>query len=197
MSYSNDSPIQSKYIDKFLIELVNYIEEYNREEEDNIDLSYVLNTQSYKIIEELNNVFVDNEFIIEPVNLTDEDFNSIKQELITFFEKAIQSMEQMTSESYNKDNQPQMLDINGQPVVDKKLPKNAYNDLKKYIPIYKKILQSLELIKTIEDFDDFYSVLKEVYNLYTNNISTLTGASINVIFWNSDINRKINFIQSK
>ena len=149
-----------------------------------------------KIIEELNNVFVDNEFIIEPVNLTDEDFNSIKQELITFFEKAIQSMEQMTSEPYNKDNQPQMLDINGQPVVDKKLPKNAYNDLKKYIPIYKKILQSLELIKTIEDFDDFYSVLKEVYNLYTNNISTLTGASINVIFWNSDINRKINFIFS-
>ena len=149
-----------------------------------------------KIIEELNNVFVDNEFIIEPVNLTDEDFNSIKQEFITFFEKAIQSMEQMTSESYNKDNQPQMLDINGQPVVDKKLPKNAYNDLKKYIPIYKKILQSLELIKTIEDFDDFYSVLKEVYNLYTNNISTLTGASINVIFWNSDINRKINFIFS-
>ena len=60
MSYSNDSPIQSKYIDKFLIELVNYIEEYNREEEDNIDLSYVLNTQSYKIIEELKRKHEDN-----------------------------------------------------------------------------------------------------------------------------------------
>jgi 6-pyruvoyl-tetrahydropterin synthase len=150
-----------------------------------------------KIIEQLRNIFTDNEFIIEPVVISKEDFERIKQEIIEFIEKALQSMKTMSSEPYSKTNPPQMLDINGEPVIDKKgnvlLPGSAYEDLKKNIPVYERILNSL---KQIEDVEEFYGVLKELNDLYTKNISTLKGASQKVIFWNSDINTKINFIFS-
>ena len=156
-------------------------------------------TQFYynKIIEQLRNIFTDNEFIIEPVVISKEDFERIKQEIIEFIEKALQSMKTMSSQPYSKVNPPQMLDINGEPVVDKKgnvlLPGSAYDDLKKNIPIYERILNSL---KQIEDVEEFYGVLKELNDLYSKNIATLKGASQKVIFWNSDINTKINFIFS-
>jgi hypothetical protein len=106
-------------------------------------------------------------------------------------------MKTMSSQPYSKVNPPQMLDINGEPVVDKKgnvlLPGSAYDDLKKNIPIYERILNSL---KQIEDVEEFYGVLKELNDLYSKNIATLKGASQKVIFWNSDINTKINFIFS-
>ena len=150
-----------------------------------------------KIIEQLRNIFTDNEFIIEPVVISKEDFERIKQEIIEFIEKALKSMKTMSSQPYSKVNPPQMLDINGEPVVDKKgnvlLPGSAYDDLKKNIPVYEKMLNSL---KQIEDFEEFYGVLKELNDLYSKNIATLKGASQKVIFWNSDINTKINFIFS-
>ena len=150
-----------------------------------------------KIIEQLRNIFTDNEFIIEPVVISKEDFERINQEIIEFIEKALQSMKTMSSQPYSKVNPPQMLDINGEPVVDKKgnvlLPGSAYDDLKKNIPVYEKILNSL---KQIEDVEEFYGVLKELNDLYSKNIATLKGASQKVIFWNSDINTKINFIFS-
>jgi len=151
-----------------------------------------------KIIEQLRNIFTDNEFIIEPVVISKEDFEKNKNEIIEFIEKALQSMKKMVSEPYSKVNPPQMLDINGEPAIDKKgniilLPSSAYDDLNKNIPIYEKILNSL---KQIEDVEEFYGVLKELNDLYTKNIATLKGASQKVIFWNNDINTKINFIFS-
>ncbi len=157
-------------------------------------------TSSYynKIIDQLRNIFIDNEFIIEPVVISKEDFELIKQQMIDFIEKALKSMKQMSSQPYSKENPPQMLDINEEPVIDKKgknvtLPLNAYEDLKKNIPIYEKLLNSL---KQIEDVEEFYVVLKELNDLYTKNIAILKGASEKVIFWNNDINKKINFIFS-
>ena len=150
-----------------------------------------------KIIEQLKNIFTDNEFIIEPVVISKEDFERVKQEIIEFIEKALQSMKTMSSQPYSKVNPPQMLDINGEPVVDKKgnvlLPGSAYDDLKKNIPVYEKILNSL---KQIEDVEEFYGVIKELNEFKTKNINSLKGASEKVIFWNTDINTKINFILS-
>ena len=154
-----------------------------------------------KIIEQLGNIFTDDEFIIEPVNLTSEDFNRIKQEFITFFEKALQSMKTMLSSepsTSSSSTSPPMLDIDGQPVVDKKgnvitLTQGAFTELNKNVPIYERILNSL---KQIEDIEEFYGVLKEINDLYTKNIAVLKGTSEKVIFWNSDINKNINFIFS-
>ena len=169
----------------------NFIEEIERNENELTHFYY------NKIIEQLRNIFTDNEFIIEPVVISKEDFERIKQEIIEFIEKALQSMKTMSSQPYSKVSPPQMLDINGEPVFDKKgnvlLPGSAYDDLKKNIPVYERILNSL---KQIEDVEEFYGVLKELNDLYSKNIATLKGASQKVIFWNSDINTKINFIFS-
>ena len=85
-----------------------------------------------KIIEQLRNIFIDNEFIIEPVVISKEDFERIKNEIVTFFKKSLQSMKQMASSTVTP---PQMLDIDGEPVVDKKgnvtLTQGAYNELNK------------------------------------------------------------------
>ena len=151
-----------------------------------------------KIIEQLRNIFTDNEFIIEPVVISKEDFERIKQEIIEFIEKALQSMKTMSSQPYSKVSPPEMLDINGESATDKKgnpilLPSSAYEDLQKNIPVYERILNSL---KQIEDVEEFNGVLKELNDLYSKNVATLKGTSQKVIFWNSDINTKINFIFS-
>ena len=149
-------------------------------------------TTSYysKIIEQLNQVLIDNEFIIEPVILSVDDFKSIKQEIITFFEKAIDSMGKMVS-----GNPPKMLDIDGIPVKDKKdndivLPLSAHDDIEKYMPIYQSILNSL---KQTEDVEEFKNVLTEI-NDTSRKISILKGASEKVVFWSEMINQHINFI---
>jgi len=152
-----------------------------------------------KIIEQLRNIFDDNDFIIEPVVISEEDFARIKQEIIEFIEKALQSMKAMSSQPYSKETPPQMLDIDGNPVVDKKnndvtLTQGAYDELKKYIPVYERFSTSL---KQTEDVEEFYGVLKDLIEFYTKNIAILKGASEKVIFWNRDIiNTKINFIFS-
>ena len=146
----------------------------------------------------LQNVFLDNEFIIEPVNLTAEDFNRIKQEIIEFFEKALQSMKRMSSEPYNKETPPQVLDINETPIVDKKgnvtLTQGAYDELKKNIPVYEKLLNSL---KQTEDVEEFYNVIKDINEFYNNKISTMGVNIRKVNFWDENIiNKNINFIFS-
>jgi hypothetical protein len=150
-----------------------------------------------KIIEQLKNIFTDNEFIIEPVVISKEDFERIKQEIIEFIEKALQSMKTMSSQPYSKVSPPQMLDINSEPVVDKKgnvlLPGSAYDDLKKNIPVYEKILNSL---KQIEDVEDFYGVLKELNEFYNNKILSMSSSTKKVIFWDENIDKNINFIFS-
>jgi hypothetical protein len=170
---------------------INFIEEIERNENELTHFYY------NKIIEQLRNIFTDNEFIIEPVSISKEDFEKIKQEIIEFIEKALQPMKIMSSQRYSKESPPQMLDINGEPVTDKKgnvtLTQSSYEDLKKNIPIYEKLLNTL---KQIEDIEEFYGVLKELNDFYTKNIAILKGTSQKVIFWNSDINTKINFIFS-
>jgi hypothetical protein len=151
-----------------------------------------------KIIEQLRNVFTDNEFIIEPVVISTEEFERIKQEFVTFFEKALQSMKSMSSQPYSKDAPPQMLDINGKPVVDKKgnnvtLTKSAHNELDKNIPEYERILDSLN--KT-EDFEEFYNAIKDINEFYNNKISTMSPSTRKVIFWDENIDKNINFIFS-
>jgi hypothetical protein len=150
-----------------------------------------------KIIEQLRNVFIDNEFIIEPVVISTEEFERIKQEFVTFFEKALQSMKIMSSQPYSKETPPQMLDLNGQPVVDKKgnvtLTKGAYNELEKNIPEYERILDSLN--KT-EDFEEFYNAIKDINEFYNNKISTMSPSTKKVIFWDENIDKNINFIFS-
>ena len=48
------------------------------------------------------------------------------------------------------------------------LPGSAYDDLKKNIPVYEKMLNSL---KQIEDFEEFYGVLKELNDLFAYNFA--------------------------
>ena len=151
-----------------------------------------------KIIEQLKNIFADNDFIIEPVVLTKEDFEKIKQEIIEFFEKALQSMKRMSSQPYSKGISPQMLDINGETVLDKKgnviLTKAAYSELEKNIPEYERILDSL---KKTEDFEEFYNAIKDIIEFYNNKISAMGNTIRKVIFWDDNIiNKNINFILS-
>jgi hypothetical protein len=154
-------------------------------------------TSSYysKIIEQLTNVLIDNEFIIEPVILSTDDFNSIKQEFITFFEKALDSMGKMVVTPYSKENPPILLNIDGIPVKDKKgndmvLTVNAYDDIQKYMPMYQSILNSL---KQTEDVEEFKTVLIEINDI-AKKISILKGASEKVVFWSEMINYYINFV---
>jgi hypothetical protein len=154
-------------------------------------------TSSYysKIIEQLTNVLIDNEFIIEPVILSTEDFNSIKQEIVAFFEKALDSMGKMVVTPYSKENPPNLLNIDGLTVKDKKgnnmvLTVNAYDDVQKYMPMYQSILNSL---KQTEDVEEFKTVLLEMNDI-AKKISILKGASEKVVFWSEMINYYINFV---
>jgi hypothetical protein len=173
------------------------LEKYNLQFIKDIDSNKNRISEPYysKIIEQLNEVLIDNEFIAEPVVLSTDDFKFVKQEMITFFEKAIDSMKKMVVTPYSKDNPPKMLDIDGVNVKDKKLvdvvlPVNAYDDINKYMPIYQSILNSL---KQTEDVEEFKNVLTEI-NDTSKQISTLKGASEKVVFWNEMINYNINFI---
>ena len=178
-----------KTVDKnFITDIKNYIEN----NENTMTAPYY-----NKIIEQLENVLLDNDFIIDKqlVNLTPEDFESMKEKIITFFEKAIQSMKKML-----EDNPSQMLDIDGNPVLDKKgkntiLPIKAIDDLKKFIPMYETQLNAL---KQTEDIAEFYNVLLKEINqeLYIKYISVLKGSSEKVIFWDNKIKSDINFILS-
>lgn len=152
-----------------------------------------------KIIEQLGNIFTDNEFIIEPVVISTEDFERIKQEFVTFFEKALQSMKIMSSQPYSKETPPQMLDIGGEPVLDKKgkdvtITQGAYDELKKNILVYENFSSSL---KQTEDVEEFYGVLKELNEFYNNKLSIMGTNIRKVIFWDENIiNENINFIFS-
>jgi hypothetical protein len=194
-------------------DLEGYVREYNELEKlynmlkDTVDKIFIKQiernnnelTHLYynKIIEQLRNIFIDNEFIIEPVVISKEDFERIKNEIVTFLKKSVESMKQMASQPYSSVTPPQMLDIDGEPVVDKKgnvtLTQGAYNDLNKNIPVYEKFLQ---LLQNIEDVKEFYDVLKELNDYYTKNLVVLKGASQKVIFWESNINNYIAFIFS-
>jgi len=151
-----------------------------------------------KIIEQLEKIFIDNEFVIEPVVLSKEDFEKINNEIIAFIEKALQSMKTMSSQPYSKETPAQILDINEQPIVNIKgnvtlLTQRAYNELEKKIPVYNKFL---EVLKRIEDVQDFYDISKDLNDFYTENITTL-GPLQKVIFWDElIINKNINFILS-
>ena len=191
--------------------LEGYVREYNklekfyRELEETVDRNFIGEiernndelTHLYynKIIEQLRNIFIDNEFIIEPVVISKEDFERIKNEIVTFLKKSLQSMKQMASSTLTL---RQMLDIDGQPVVDKKgnvtLTQGAYNELNKNIPIYENFLN---LLQNIEDVKEFYDVLKELNEFYNNKISTMSTSTRKVIFWDENIiNKNINFIFS-
>ena len=147
-----------------------------------------------KIIEQLRNIFDDNDFIIEPVVISEEDFVRIKQKIIDFIETALKSMKTMSSQPYIKGISPQILDIDGKPDVDNsKITQGAYDELNKNIPVYERFLTSL---KQTEDVEEFYGVLKDLNEFYTKNIAILKGVSKDVIFWNSDIKTNINFIFS-
>jgi len=185
-------------LEKFYVQLKetvdkNFIDEIERNENELTRFYY------NKIIEQLRNIFTDNEFIIEPVVISKEDFERIKQEFVTFFEKALQSMKIMSSQPYSKETPPQMLDIGGEPVLDKKgkdvtITQGAYDELKKNIPVYEKFSSSL---KQTEDVEEFYGVLKELNEFYNNKLSIMGTNIRKVIFWDENIiNEKINFIFS-
>ena len=177
-------------------ELYNTLKDVNSQFKKDIDKFKNGLTISYynKIIEQLTNVLIDNEFIIEPVNLTNDDLNTIKQEIIVFFEKAIDSMGKMVVTPYSKETPPQMLDIDGAVVKDKKntLTGKAYEDIKEYIPIYQSILDSL---KRTEDVEEFKNVFSEINNI-SKKISILSGASSKVVFWDPKIIFYYDFIFS-
>ncbi len=147
-----------------------------------------------KLIEQLETIFVDNDFIIEQVNLSGNDFNMIKQDISEFLTKALESMKKMTAEPFDKANPPFMLDLDGNQVLDKKgnptkLTLSAYNAIENFIPKYEAKLGTL---RQIEDVEDLKAVLLELNEMYNREILILSGAAKSVIFWSDKINNYIN-----
>jgi hypothetical protein len=173
-----------------LTETVNRMFIYEIEKNDSASRHFYYN----KIIEQLRNIFDDNDFIIEPVVISEEDFARIKKEIIDFIEKALKSMKAMSSQPYSKGISPQMLDINGDPDVDNsKVTQGAYDELNKNIPVYESLLT---LLKQTEDVEEFYNTIKDINDFYNNKISTMSTTTKKVIFWDENIDKNINFIFS-
>jgi hypothetical protein len=158
-----------------------------------------INGQYYsKLVEQLENVFIDNDFIIEQINLTGNDFQLIKQDITDFLTKSIDSMKKMTSETFEKSNPPLILDIDGAVVNDKKgnptkLTQGAYNTIMNFIPMYEDKLKS---VRQIEDAEELKTFLKELNEMYNKNIMILSGVPRSVIFWSEKINDYINIVLS-
>ena len=151
-----------------------------------------------KLVEQLENVFVDNDFIIEPVTLSGNDFQLIKQDITEFLTKALESMKKMIAEPYDKTNPPLLIDLDGNNVLDKKgnttkLSIAAYNKIVDLIPMYESKLASL---RQIEDAEDLKTVLKELNEMYIKNIMILSGMQKSIAFWSEKINNYINTVLS-
>jgi hypothetical protein len=151
-----------------------------------------------KLIEQLQTVFVDNDFIIEQVTLSGNDFQRIKQDTTDFLTKALSSMKKMIEKPFDKAEPPFMLDIDGANVFDKKgnqskLTQGAYNIIVNFVPLYEAKLATL---RQIEDAEDLKTVLKELNEMYNKNIIILSGIPKSVIFWTERINDYINTVLS-
>jgi hypothetical protein len=151
-----------------------------------------------KLIEQLNTVFVDNDFIIEQVGLSGNDFQRIKQDTSEFLTKALSSMKKMVEVPFDKANPSLMLDLDGNVVNDKKgnqtkLTQGAYSKILDFIPLYEAKLSTL---RQIEDAEDLKTVLKELNEMYNKNIIILSGVPKSVIFWTEKINDYINTVLS-
>jgi hypothetical protein len=151
-----------------------------------------------KLIEQLQTVFVDNDFIIEQVTLSGNDFQRIKQDTTDFLTKAASSMKKMIEKPFDKAEPPFMLDIDGANVFDKKgnqskLTLSAYNIITNFVPLYEAKLATL---RQIEDAEDLKTVLKELNEMYNKNIIILSGIPKSVVFWTERINDYINTVLS-
>lgn len=196
-----------KYLDGYISDYVTLEEMYNELKDKTLggfvnEIKRATNTfngQYYsKLIEQLENVFVDNDFIIEQVNLTGNDFQLIKQDITEFLTKALESMKKMISIPFDKANPPLLLDLDGNNVIDKKgnptkLTQGAYTKIQDFIPLYEAKLATL---RQIEDAEDLKTVLKELNELYNKNIIILSGVPKSVIFWTERINDYINTVLS-
>ena len=196
-----------KYLDGY-VQDYNEIEEMYNELKDKTLGGFVneikratnsFNGQYYsKLIEQLENVFVDNDFIIEQVTLTGNDFQLIKQDITEFLTKALESMKKMIVTPFDKANPPLLLDLDGNSVIDKKgnptkLTQGAYSKIQDFIPMYEAKLATL---RQIEDAEDLKTVLKELNEMYNKNIIILSGVPKSVIFWTERINDYINTVLS-
>ena len=151
-----------------------------------------------KLIEQLQTVFVDNDFIIEQVTLSGNDFQRIKQDTTEFLTKAVASMKKMIEKPFDKAEPPFILDIDGANVFDKKgnqskLTLSAYNIITNFVPLYEAKLATL---RQIEDAEDLKTVLKELNEMYNKNIIILSGIPKSVVFWTERINDYINTVLS-
>jgi len=151
-----------------------------------------------RIIEQLETVFVDNDFIIEQVNLSGNDFQRIKQDITEFLTKAIENMKKMIAAPFDKANPPLALNIEGNEILDKKgnptkLTINAYNLVSTFVPLYEAKLSTLQ---QIEDAEDLKTVLKELNQMYNEKIIILSGLPKSVVYWNERINDYINTVLS-
>jgi hypothetical protein len=151
-----------------------------------------------KLIEQLQTVFVDNDFIIEQVTLSGNDFQRIKQDTTDFLTKALASMKKMIEKPFDKAEPPYILDIDEANVFDKKgnqskLTLSAYNTITNFVPLYEAKLSTL---RQIEDAEDLKAVLKELNEMYNKNIIILSGIPKSVVFWTERINDYINTVLS-
>ena len=109
-----------KYLDGYVSDYVTLEEMYNELKDKTLDVfvneikraTNTFNGQYYsKLVEQLENVFVDNDFIIEPVTLSGNDFQLIKQDITEFLTKALESMKKMIAVPFDKINPPLLLDL--------------------------------------------------------------------------------------
>ena len=196
-----------KYLDGYVSDYVTLEEMYNELKDKTLGVfvneikraTNTFNGQYYsKLVEQLENVFVDNDFIIEPVTLSGNDFQLIKQDITEFLTKALESMKKMIAVPFDKINPPLLLDLDGNNVIDKKgnptkLTQGAYSKIQDFIPMYEAKLASL---RQIEDAEDLKTVLKELNEMYNKNIIILSGVPKSVIFWTERINDYINTVLS-